>query len=134
MGIAAAAATALAEGKALSRFGEVAEQVAGKGIVNHRARRHRHNEILGGPAGHIIGAAVLPVGGDVASHMAKSLEGVEGGPDLEDDIAAAPAVAAVGAAAWDVLLAMEMHHAVAAFARANEYLCFVNEHVGWLVA
>ena len=60
--------------------------------------------------------------------MTKSLQCVEVCFNLQDNIAAFSAVAAIRAAARDKLLAMEMHHAIAAFARLDFDFCFINEH------
>ena len=41
---------------------------------------------------------------------------IQRGLDLKDDISAFAAIAAIGSAQWDELLAAEMHHAIAALA------------------
>ena len=54
-------------------------------------------------------------------------QGIEAGHRLEDDVAAAAAVAAVGAAELDELLAPEAHRAWTAGAGADEDLGLIEE-------
>jgi hypothetical protein len=53
--------------------------------------------------------------------------------DLQDHIPAAPTVAAIRPASWNVLLAVEVNHSIAAFARPDVNFCFVNKHNSLLV-
>lgn len=54
-------------------------------------------------------------------------ERVEPGDGFEDDIAALAAIAAIGAAIFDELLAPEAHGARAARTGADEDLCLIEE-------
>ena len=49
-------------------------------------------------------------------------------PDFKNDVAAFAAIAAIGSAVCDEFLAMEMHHAIAAFARLHVDFYLVCEH------
>src|SRR5512142_3085545 len=60
--------------------------------------------------------------------MAKGLQGIEGGQHLENDIAAAAAIAAVGPAARNEFLPVKVDHAVAALAGAHENFSVIDEH------
>jgi hypothetical protein len=66
---------------------------------------------------------------------------IEEGPELtgraEDDVSAVSAMAAVGAAAWNVLLPSESDAAVAAVPGLDEYFNLIDEHrnragSGWM--
>ncbi len=60
--------------------------------------------------------------------MMKEGEGVELGIDHQHHVAAGAAVAAIRAAAGDVLLAMEVHHAIAALAGRHGEVHLIQEH------
>jgi hypothetical protein len=59
-------------------------------------------------------AVLTPIFGPEAARVSERGEGVESGADLEDDVAAAAPIPAVGSSERHVLLAAEMDHPVAA--------------------
>ena len=75
----------------------------------------------------------LPVAAAVGAEVGATAEGLQVAQrvvDAQDDVAAAAAVAAVGAALGDVRLAAEREGAVAAGARADFQMCPIGEHRG----
>ncbi len=58
----------------------------------------------------------------------KAAKRIKRGAHFQDDIPAAPAVAAIRPAARHVFFAVEVHHAIPAFAGMYQDLCFIYEH------
>ncbi len=74
------------------------------------------------------GAARLSILGEEAPPMGERQQGVEMRIRHEDDIATAPAVAAVRTTLGHELLATETAATVAALARPHGDLCVIDEH------
>src|SRR5207247_8267175 len=126
--VAPAAAAAAGDVDLVAGAGQVAEQVAAVAVQHQRARRDRDDQILaalavaqGRPARPAAFAAPVLLVDDLG-------QAVGAGDGADHDAAAVAAVAAVGAAARDVLLAAEAHHAPAAVAAFDVQGDTVNEH------
>src|SRR3546814_9031712 len=113
VGVAEAAVAAPQEHDALADFGEVGQDgllVLGEHLG---AGGHLDDQGRGGRPGHVLALAVAAALGLEVLVIAEVDQGIEAVDGLEDDVAAAPAVAAVGTAELDELLAAERHAAVA---------------------
>ena len=130
-GVAAASQTALEEGYALSDFGEVGEQgallIVGEDL---RADGNLDDEIVAARAGPVGASAALAPRGAEMLGVAEVDKRIQALHRLEHNIAALAAVAAVGPAIFDELLAAEAHRARSAGAGANEDLGLVEEMHG----
>ena len=126
--VAAPAVAAAQEADALALLGEVEQQgaivVVGQDL---RADRDLDHQIVAARAGAVAARA----GGAAARlemlGITKVDQRVEAGDGFEHDVAALAAVAAVGAAIFDIFLAPERHGAGAAVAGLHENLCLVEE-------
>ena len=112
----ASAAATLANDQRLPGSGQVTEDDACICIENNRARRDRDDKILAITPGHLRRSASESVLRFEFLILSERRQRVKRVPDLKNDIAALAAVAAIGAAVCDKFFAMEMHHAIAAFA------------------
>jgi hypothetical protein len=79
-------------------------------------------------AGAVAAFAMASALGGVFGVEAEMEESIEVRVGLDEDVAAASAVAAAGAAAWNVLLAPERKTAVAAVAGFHADANFIDEH------
>src|SRR6185312_14259582 len=117
--------------------GEEADALAGLGhVVEHRlaglvedlgADRHLDHAILALVAGAARAHAVMAVLGPEMLRVAEIDQGVEVGHRLDPDIAAAPAIAAVGAAELDEFLAPERDAARPAMAAGHVDLGLIEK-------
>jgi hypothetical protein len=125
--IAEAAAPAFRREPALSVFRQVAVKLARLAVEDLRAEGDAHD--------HVLALAPVAVGAfAVTTALCLMLgvkteveECVERRVGFEPDVAAAPAVAARGAAARDEFFASEGRHAVPAVAAPNPYLDPINK-------
>ena len=127
-GIAAAAAPTLRHDELLPGFGQVGQQFSRVGVAHQRPRRHGQAQI--GPVGaRAVGAAavVAPLGA-VVYVVLEVEERVQPKIDIEHDVAAAPAGAAIGPATRHILLLAERHHPVAAAACLRIDSCSIIKH------
>src|SRR3546814_9373806 len=113
--------------QALAHLGQVRQHRLLVLAQHLSARRHPDDQGRRCGAGHVPALAVCAPPGLEVLGIAEVDEGVQAVCRLEYDVAAAPAVAAVGAAELDELLAAERHAAVAAVAALQEHLGFVEE-------
>jgi hypothetical protein len=60
--------------------------------------------------------------------MPEAGQGVQRGPDFEENIPAAPTIAAIWAATGNILFAMEMDHSIATFTGPHENFRFIDKH------
>src|SRR3984957_15616519 len=119
MEVAEAAVAALGHHDALARLGHVGEHRAALLIEDLRPDRHFQNRVGAAAASAIATHAVHAGLGLEMLLVAKVDERVEAVGAFDHDVAAAPAVAAIGAAELDEFLAPERDRARAAVARAN---------------
>ena len=124
--VAPAAAPAARRHKRLAR-GHIVHDRAAVGIAQQRAARHTDAQTLAHAAGAALVLTVGAVGGHVFALVAKIHERGHVVVHLEDDVAAASAVAAVRAAGSHVFLAVEGHRAVAAVACTHGDGHFINK-------
>ncbi len=114
MGVAEAAIAALEQAHALAGLGEIGDEGLAILLIDLCARRHLHDGIVAACARHHLAEAALPVLGLDMLLEAVIDEGVEIIDRLGPDIAAAPAIAAIGPAIFDEFLAAERDAAIAA--------------------
>ena len=107
MEVAEAAVAALGEENALADLGHVGEDGLLVLVEDFGADGHAEHDIVAVLAGALAAHAVLAVLGEEVLLVAKIDERVQPVDRLGPDIAAPPAVAAVGAAVFDELLAAE---------------------------
>ena len=119
MGVAEAAVAARGDDDALARFGEIGEHCARLLIEDLGSDRRLQDRVGAAPAGAVLAHPVHSGLGLEMLLVAKVDERVEAVRAFDHDVAAAPAVAAVGAAEFDELLAPERDRARPAVARAN---------------
>src|SRR5215831_2519073 len=130
MRVAEAAIAALGKHEFLAERGEVVDQCLAIFVEHLRADRYlQHNRLAIG-AMAVLAHAVLALLCVEVLLIAVVDQRVEPIDSLNDDIAAAPAIAAGGTAELDELLAPERHAAVTAVAGANIDLCFIEEFHG----
>ena len=127
MHVAETAKAAPGDQQSLAVFGQVADDLVGIEVVHHGADRHDDRLVLAGLAVHLAAHAVLAALRLEAGFVAKIDEGVEVLVGLHPDVAAIAAVAAIGAAERDELLATERNAAVAAIASGDGDFNFVDE-------
>ena len=132
--IAEAAIAAARERRALPDRGEIGEQRLAVLLVDLRAGRHLEQEVGAAGAMAILAHAAAAVLGGVMLLVAVVDQRVEPFDRLRDDVAALAAIAAVRPAVLDEFLAAERHAAVAAVARADIDLGFVEEFHGHSVS
>ncbi|CAM5441884.1 hypothetical protein SALBM217S_07203 [Streptomyces griseoloalbus] len=125
-GVAEAAAAALGGDVGGAVADEVGEDVA-RLVEHHGAVRHGQDEVLPVLAGAVAALAGLAVGGLAVRRVVVVEQGGHGLVDGEDHIAAASAVAPVGAAERLELLAMDGGTAVTSVTRGDMQLDAVHE-------
>ena len=128
--IAAAARAAVRDHLALGRPHEIGDHraiVAVAVVEDHRARRHFDHQVFTGAAVLILAAAGSAVARDQPRLVLEVQQRGHALVDLEDHVAAAPAVAAGGAAEGPVLFAQECDRTVAALAGVHEDSGLVDE-------
>jgi len=128
LGVAPPAASALGHEQRLARLQELAQSFATLGNAYLGAWGNRQEQIVPRASGHL-----LPLPMDAALGLPFGVVAVveqrrEVGVDPHEDTAARAAVAAVGAALGDVLLASERDAAVAAVAGFDVDVGFIDEH------
>ena len=115
---------------ALARRREVADQLARVALRHDGAHGNAEHEILAAGAGAVAALAVLTAFGLVVTLVVIVEERGERRIGLEEDRATVTAVAAVGTAARDELLAPEGDAAGAPIAALDEDVDLVDEHRG----
>src|SRR6056297_2295002 len=130
MDVALAAGAAPGHQQPLAGLRDVAYDFIGLDIAHDGAQRNAHYDVFGRFAGSLPPLAGLAVAGLEHSGMAKVDQRVETGVCFHPDAAAVAAVAAVGTALRNVLLAPEAHAAVPAAAGADFDSGFVDEFHG----
>ena len=127
-GVAAPAQAAMEQGHLFANRGEVGEQralfVVGEDLG---ADRDLDDEVGAARPGPVRAGTTLAARGAEMLRVAKVDQRIEARDRLEHDVAALAAVAAVGAAELDELLAPERHRPGAAGARLHEDLGLVEE-------
>src|SRR3990172_1733449 len=126
--IAKTASTALTNRKLLAGSREIPEQHTCFRIIKYCARRHINDEIVSAAPGFLRGAAVFAIVGRKFLILPKRGQSIECGLHLKNHITALAAVTAIRASPRLVLLAAEMHHAVATFAGPYMNCHLINEH------
>ncbi len=130
-GVALAAAAAPEHGAALARFVHVGDDRTGRKVAHDRTDRHAHDERFAVLAALHFGLAAAAV---LRAEMPLELELKQRGQArirFKDEVAAASAVAAGGAPAGNVLLAVKGCTAVTAVAGLDDDACFINKlHFG----
>ena len=91
------------------------------GAIGHRTQRHIDVSIIAGSTCELVLASGHAINGIHMLGVAQMEQSPKLGVTAQDDVAAATAIAAVGAAFRDILLVAEMQRTRAAFARAAEY-------------
>ena len=124
--VAPAAAPAARGHERLAR-GHVVHDRAAVRVAQQRAARHADVQALAHTAGAALALTVGTVAGHIFALVAKVHERGHVVVHFKDDVAAAPAVAAVRAAGGHIFLAVEGHCAVAAVARAHGDGHFINK-------
>ena len=114
--IPASAAPAFADDQSLPGLGQVAKDDTCVGVENDGTWRDRDDKILAIAPGHLRRSASEPILRLEFLILPERRQRVERGPDFKNDIAALAAIAAIGSTVGDEFLAMEMNHAIAAFA------------------
>src|SRR5512142_2857615 len=97
-------------GQPLAWLRQVADQFTGIRVEQNGARRYRDHKVLAITARHLGRSAVDAILGLELFILPKGGKRIQRGLDLEDDVAAFAAVAAIGSPPWDKLLAVEVHH------------------------
>jgi hypothetical protein len=126
--VATAAASALRDKDALSRFGKIGDGFAGFFVVSERADGNLQNHIAAGVAGAVGAFAVAAAVGFEFAIVAVAEESVVVGIRFEINAAAVAAVAARWAAPRHVFFTAKRDAAVAAVAGLHQYFCFINKH------
>jgi hypothetical protein len=125
--VAPAAVAAAGEQDALAGFGEVGDHRLAILVEDLGADRHLEHHVGRARTGALLAHAAAAVLREEMLLVAVVDQGVEPACGLGPDVAALAAVAAVGAAELDELLAPEADAAVAAGARADVHLGEVEE-------
>ena len=108
-------------------FGQIADRLAGIDILHDSTQRYVDVEVITGPAGLVPAGTGLAVLRFELPRDAKIRQRIHRVIGNEIDAAAMPAVAAIRAAALDVLLAAEAKTAIATVAGHDPDCCFVDE-------
>ncbi|CDQ10787.1 protein of unknown function [Acidithiobacillus ferrivorans] len=82
---------------------------------------------MAGATSHLAAGATMTVFSTIAALIAEVDEGIETGLSNQIDAAAAPAIAAIGAAKGDELLAAETHRSMTAVTGGHMNAHFVNK-------
>ena len=118
MAVAPAAAAALGNDDRLAA-GKVCHHQPGVGLFQHCAAGHADDKIVTVGTGLALGTAIFAVLGGVLAFVAEVHQGGKVIVRHKDNIAAAAAVTAVGAALGNKFFAVEGHNTVAALAGAH---------------
>src|SRR5690606_16111553 len=108
-GVAASTHSALQQNDPLARSGEVGEHLLAFLIQHLRADGDLDHEVFRALARAVPAHAVTTAGGFEMLRIPEVDQGVEAGHRLHDDVAAPAAIAAIGAAIFDVFLAPEAY-------------------------
>ena len=127
MDVAEATGPALCEQQPLPMVEQISEGLTGVGVAHHGTDGHAQHDVVGARTVLVGATAMLAVARLVAARVAVVDQGVDVAVGERPDAATAPAVAAIGAALRDELLAPERHDAVAAVAGHDLDACFVEE-------
>src|SRR5690348_8532796 len=127
MHVALAACAAARNDRPLARHHEVGKHFAAVLVENHRARRHAHHHIAAGMAVLLLAAPGFSVARDQTRVVFEIEQSRETLVNLENHVAAAPAVAPGGAAEGTILLAQERDRAVTPLAGRHEDPRFIDE-------
>ena len=130
MRVAEAAIATLGEHEFLAECGEVVDQRLAILVKDLRSHRHLQHDRLAVGAMAVRTCAILALLGLEMLLIAVIDQRVQAVGDLDDDIAAAAAIAAGGPAELDELFAAERHAAVTAVAGADIDFCFIEEFHG----
>jgi hypothetical protein len=122
-----AAIAAFRQNELFAKRGEVVDQGFAVLVKNLGADRHFQHDRLAVGAMAVLAHAVGALLGLEVLLIAVVDQRVQSVDHFEDDIAAAAAIAAGGAAELDILLAAERHAAVTAVAGADIDFCLVKE-------
>src|SRR5690606_11902568 len=132
--VAEAALATLGHQLAVAMRGHVADHLVGTDVGDHGADRNGDDQVLAGLAVHLPAHAVLPALGAELALVAEVDQGVEVLAGPQPYAAVIAAIAAVGPAERDELLAPETDAAVAAVACADLDFGFVYEFHGVMVS
>src|SRR5690349_15898320 len=124
------ASSALRDHGLLPVFQDLDDDLAGPGISQNRTRRYRHHHVLAGAAGLVATHPVLAPLRDPAIAIGVVEQRREVLVAADDDVATAPAVAAIGAAHWGAPLSTKRCRAGAAGASFYSDYGAVDEHPG----
>src|SRR5882724_11384795 len=127
MRVAEAAIAAFGQHELFAELGEIMDQRFAILVEHLRAHRDFQHDRLAIGAMAVLAHAVGALRRLEVLLIAVVDQRVQTVHDFDDDVAAAPAIAARGTAELDELLAAERHAAVAAVAGADIDLCFVEE-------
>ena len=128
--VAQAAAPAGRQNQALPIFGDFELLLPGFGVAGHGAQRHLNHDILALGASAQVFAAVFAGLSNQVLLVLQVEQGPELGAAFQNNVAAAPAVAAVGAAVGQALSPEEMVRARPSPTRAAVDLNVVDEVIG----
>ena len=129
MAVAPAAASALGHDNRLTAR-QIGHDEVGLGLLQHGAAGHADDQVVTVCAAHPLGAAILAVGRGVLALVAEVHQGGQVVVGHKDDVAAAPAVTAVGAARRHEFFAVERHRTVAALAGVQPDRGGINKITG----
>ncbi len=127
-GIAAAAAAAGRDQRFLALPGQVGHDGACLGLAHKRAGWNRDAQIRTVGAGLVGAAAVDAPFGPIVYLILERCKRIEPGIDIENDVAAPAAVAAVGPPSGDEFFPPERDDAVAAISSFHIDSCFIEKH------
>jgi len=127
-GIAAPAFSPTSNQKAIACVSEIVQLLTGIGVIDYGADRHFQVDRFAFLAGTIAALAVTAALRFVFGIEAEMQQRIDVLAGDHIYVAAAPAIAAAGTAAWNILLAAERQAAVAAVARLNVDFGFVDKH------
>src|SRR4051812_7560135 len=130
MRVAETAIAALGEHETFADLREIMDQRLAVLVENLRADRHLEHHRLAVGAVAVLAHAVGALRRLEVLLVAIIDQRVQPVGDLDDDVAAAPALAAAGPAELDILLAPERDAAIAAIAGADIDLGFIEEFHG----
>ena len=109
--------------------GDVREDAVAAFLPDESSQRHADDQILRVLAAAASSPAVFSARRGVFSFVAEIGKRAEVGVGKKNDVAASAAVAAVGTACRDILLAVKRHRSVAAVARFDFDVRFIYKHI-----
>jgi len=128
MDIARSATAAFGDDCNLAGLGQIGQDTAGFGILDHGADGHWQTQILARMAGHIAPPTLLPIFSRIFALEPEILQGGLVFVGIENDTAAAATIATVRTAIGNILGCMERNHPIATIACAHIDFCAVDEH------